>query len=101
MLVIKDKVMDIIQRHIVAERKKLSDKDIRTSPRIGDKVYFEVNDELHDGSVRMVHAKIVRQYPKKQGNCCEYLAFDCIDLDQKNIFYTVPYDQKFIKTDTG
>lgn len=101
MLVIEDKVMGIIQRHIVAERKKKSNKDTRTPPRIGDKVYFEVNDELHENKVRMVHAKIVRQYPKKKGKDKEYLAFDCVDLDQKNIFYTVPYDQKFIKTDTG
>ena len=77
------------------------DKDIHNPPRIGDKVYFEVADELHENNVRMVHAKILRQYPRKMGKRREYLAFDCVDLDQKNIVYTVPYDQKFIKTDTG
>jgi len=49
----------------------------------------------------MVHAKIIRQYPKKRGNAFEYLAFDCVDLDQKNIYYTVPYDEEFVKTDIG
>ena len=88
-------------RIIVAERKNKLNKDTRTPPRIGDKVYFEVDDELHDGSVRMVHAKVVRQYPKKKGKNKEYLAFDCIDLDQKNIYYTVPYDKEFVKTDPG
>ena len=75
--------------------------DTKRVPKIGDKVYFEVNDELHENKVRMVHAKILRAYPKKRGKCCEYLAFDCIDLDQDNIFYTVTYDQEFIKIDTG
>ena len=101
MLIIENEVMDIIQRHIKAERKNKLNKDTRTPPRIGDKVYFEVNDELHENKVRMVHAKIVRQYPKKKGKGNEYLAFDCVDLDHKDIYYTVPYDQEFIKTDIG
>ena len=88
-------------RTVIAERKNKLDMDTRTLPRIGDKVYFEVNDELHENKVRVVHAKIIRQYPKKRGNCCEYLAFDCVDLDHKDIYYTVPYDEEFIKTDTG
>ena len=96
MLIIKNEVMDIIQRHIKAERKNKLNKDIRTHPRIGDKVYFEVNDELHENKVRMVHAKIIRQYPKKRGNCCEYLAFDCVDLDDPDLHYTIPADEKFI-----
>ncbi len=75
--------------------------ETRTPPRIGDKVYFEVDDKLHENKVRMVHAKIIRQYPKKRGKCCEYLAFDCVDLDYKDIYYTVPYDKEFIETDTG
>ena len=90
-----------VQRIVIAKRKNKLNKDTGAPPRIGDKVYFEVNDELHENKVRMVHAKIIRQYPKKRGNCCEYLAFDCVDLDQKNIYYTVPYDEEFIKTDTG
>tara|TARA_R110002020_G_scaffold26817_3_gene86691 strand:+ start:231 stop:554 length:324 start_codon:yes stop_codon:yes gene_type:complete len=90
-----------VQRIVIAERKNNFDMDIRTPPRIGDKVYFEVNDELHENKVRVVHAKVIRQYPKKRGNCCEYLAFDCVDLDHKDIYYTVPYDEEFIKTDTG
>jgi len=75
--------------------------DTQRVPKIGDKVYFEVGDELHENKVRMVHAKIIRQYPMSKGKCCKYLAFDCVDLDYKDIVYTVPYEKEFIKTDTG
>ena len=50
-------------------------------PRIGDKISFELQDELFGGKLRVVKAQIIRQYPKQRGDCCEYLAFDCIDLD--------------------
>lgn len=69
--------------------------------RIGDKIYFEVEDELHEKKTRLVHAQIIRQYPKPLGKCCEYLALDCIDLDNADLVYTVPYDEKIIKADTG
>ena len=90
-----------VQRIVIAKRKNKLSKDTGAPPRIGDKVYFEVDDELHENKVRMVHAKVVRQYPKRKGEKDEYLAFDCIDLDQKNIYYTVPYDEEFVETDTG
>ena len=77
---------------------KVMDKSV--PPRNGDDVYFEVDDQLHEGGIRLVHAKIIRRYPKRRGNCCEYLAFDCIDLDRENIYYTVPYDEEIIRTNT-
>jgi hypothetical protein len=60
--------------------------------RIGDKISFELQDELFGGKLRMVKAQIIRQYPKTNG-----LAFDCIDLDDPDIHYTIPADEKFIQ----
>jgi len=88
-----------ISKTVLDERKKDMGKDITKPPRIGDKVYFEVEDELHDGEMRLVHAKILREYPKHRGNCCTYLAYDCVDLDVEDTFYTIPYDKEIIKTD--
>ena len=65
-------------------------------PRIGDKIEFKLQDELFGGGLRTVQAQIIRQYPKQRGSCCEYLAFDCIDLDEPGIHYTIPADEKFI-----
>ena len=67
--------------------------------RIGDKISFELQDELFGGKLRVVKAQIIRQYPKQRGDCCEYLAFDCIDLDDPNIHYTIPSDEKYISID--
>ncbi len=91
----------LMPRIPIAERKEKRNMETYTKPKIGDKIYFEIDDHLHEKGVRLVHAKILRLYPKKLGECCEYLAFDCADLDNKDLVYTVPYDQKFIKTDTG
>ena len=68
-------------------------------PRIGDKIEFELQDELFEKGLKTVKAQIIRQYPKKGGDCCEYLAFDCIDLDDPDIHYTIPSDEKFISID--
>ena len=65
-------------------------------PRIGDKISFELQDDLSKKGFRVVIAQIIRQYPKQRGSCCEYLAFDCIDLDEPGIHYTIPADEKFI-----
>jgi len=59
--------------------------------RIGDKISFELQDELFGGKLRMVKAQIIRQYPKSNG-----LAFDCVDLDDPDLHYTIPADEKFI-----
>ncbi len=59
--------------------------------RIGDKISFELQDELFEKGLRTVKAQIVRQYPKKNG-----LAFDCIDLTDPDIHYTIAADEKFI-----
>ena len=91
--------MENTPKTVVTEKNSKSNVTTQTPPRIGYKVYFEVNDELHENKMRLVHAKILRQYPRQLGKCCEYLAFDCIDLDNSSIVYTVPYDEKFIKTD--
>ena len=90
-----------ISKTALDERKKDMGKDISEPPRIGDKVYFEVEDELHEGKMRMVHAKILRAYPKHRGNCCTYLAYDCVDLDIEDTVYTIPYEKEFIKVDPG
>ena len=66
-------------------------------PRIGDKIQFELQDELFEKGLKTVKAQIIRQYPKQRGDCCEYLAFDCIDLDDPDIHYTIPADEKFIQ----
>jgi hypothetical protein len=60
--------------------------------RIGDKISFELQDELFGGKLRMVKAQIIRSYPRKLG-----LAFDCIDLDDPDVYYTIPADEKFIQ----
>ena len=65
--------------------------------RIGDKISFELQDELFGGKLRGVKAQIIRQYPKQRGDCCEYLAFDCIDLTDPDIHYTIPADEKYIQ----
>ena len=62
--------------------------------RIGDKISFELQDELFGGKLRMVKAQIIRQYPKSNG-----LAFDCVDLDDPDLHYTIPADEKFISID--
>ena len=59
--------------------------------RIGDKISFELQDELFKKGIKVVRAQIIRQYPKSNG-----LAFDCIDLDEPDIHYTIPADEKFI-----
>ena len=69
--------------------------------KIGDKIYFEVEDTLHEKKTRVVHAQIVRKYPKPLGKHATYLAVDCIDLDNADLVYTVPYDEKIIKADSG
>jgi hypothetical protein len=60
--------------------------------RIGDKISFELQDELFGGKLRIVKAQIIRQYPKING-----LAFDCIDLTDPDIHYTIPADEKYIQ----
>ena len=60
--------------------------------RIGDKISFELQDELFGGKLRIVKAQIIRQYPKTNG-----LAFDCIDLTDPDIHYTIPADEKYIQ----
>jgi hypothetical protein len=59
--------------------------------RIGDKISFELQDELFKKGIKVVRAQIIRQYPKTNG-----LAFDCIDLDDPDIHYTIAADEKFI-----
>lgn len=65
--------------------------------RIGDKISFELQDELFGGRLRIVKAQIIRQYRKIRGDCCEYLAFDCIDIEDPDIHYTIPADEKYIQ----
>ena len=60
--------------------------------RIGDKISFELQDELFGGTLRVVKAQIIRQYPKTNG-----LSFDCIDLTDPDIHYTIPADEKYIQ----
>ena len=60
--------------------------------RIGDKIKFELQDELFGGKLRTVKAQIIRQYPRTNG-----LAFDCIDLDDPDIHYTIAADEKYIQ----
>ena len=60
--------------------------------RIGDKISFELQDELFGGKLRTVKAQIIRQYPKING-----LAFDCIDIEDPDIHYTIPADEKYIQ----
>ena len=65
--------------------------------RIGDRIEFELEDLLHDSSIRRVSAQVVRKYPSQAYG----LAFDCIDLDFPDIGYTVPYEENFIKINSG
>ena len=65
--------------------------------RIGDKIQFELDDALFEKGIKTVKAQIIRSYPKRIGDCCEYLAFDCIDLDDSDIHYTIAADEKFIQ----
>ena len=60
--------------------------------RIGDKIQFELQDELFEKGLKTVQAQIIRQYPKSNG-----LAFDCIDLDHPDLHYAIPADEKFIQ----
>ena len=59
--------------------------------RIGDKISFELHDDLFKKGFRVVSAQIIRQYPRSNG-----LAFDCIDLNEPGIHYTIAADEKFI-----
>ena len=61
-------------------------------PRIGDKIQFELQDELFKKGLRTVKAQIIRQYHKING-----LAFDCIDLTDPDIHYTIAADEKYIQ----
>ncbi len=69
--------------------------------RIGDKIEFEVEDTLHEKGIRIVKAQVVRQYPKPLGRHASFLAIDCIDLDDPDLHYTIPYGEAFIKSDPG
>ena len=51
-------------RTVWDERMSERDMDISDPPKIGDKVYFEVDDTLHENNVRLVYAKIIRSYHK-------------------------------------
>jgi len=66
-------------------------------PRIGDKISFELQDELFEQGLKTVRAQIIRSYPKHRGNCCTYLAFDCVDLDDPNLHYTLAADEQFVQ----
>ena len=65
--------------------------------KIGDKIKFELQDELFDKNIKVVRAQIVRAYPQKKGDCCTYLAFDCVDLADPDIHYTIAADEHFIQ----
>jgi len=60
--------------------------------RIGDKIKFELDDQLFEKGIRTVQAQIIRSYPKMNG-----LAFDCIDLDDPDLHYTISADEHFIQ----
>ena len=60
--------------------------------RIGDKIKFELDDALFEKGIKTVKAQIIRQYPRTNG-----LAFDCIDLDDPDIHYTIAADEKYIQ----
>ena len=64
--------------------------------KVGDKISFELEDQLFDKGIRIVNAQIVRRYPKALGACCEYLAYDCVDLEHPDLCYTISADEKFI-----
>ncbi len=61
---------------------------------IGDKIKFELEDQLFDKNLRTVRARIIRAYPRNNA-----LAFDCVDLDNENLNYTINADEKFIRFD--
>ena len=65
--------------------------------RIGDKIKFELEDTLFEKGIKTVKAQIIRSYPRQRGDCCEYLAFDCIDLTDPDIHYTIAADEKYIQ----
>ncbi len=67
------------------------------NPRIGDKIQFELEDELFEKGTRVVRAQIIRKYPQPIGKHCTILAFDCIDLDDSSLNYTIPSDERFIQ----
>ena len=60
--------------------------------RIGDKIQFELEDTLFEKGIKTVKAQIIRSYPRKLG-----LAFDCIDLTDPDIHYTIAADEKYIQ----
>jgi len=66
-------------------------------PRIGDKISFELQDELFEQGLKTVRAQIIRSYPKHRGNHKTYLAFDCVDLDDPNLHYTLAADEQFVQ----
>ena len=66
-------------------------------PRIGDKISFELQDELFEQGLKTVRAQIIRSYPKHRGNRKTYLAFDCVDLDDPNLHYTLAADEQFVQ----
>ena len=65
--------------------------------RIGDKIKFELQDELFEHGLKTVSAQVIRSYPRQRGKCCTYLAFDCVDLDDPNLTYTIAADEHFIQ----
>ena len=65
-------------------------------PRIGDKIKFQLEDTLFEKGIKTVKAQIIRSYPRQRGKCCTFLAFDCVDLDDPDVYYTIPADEKFI-----
>ena len=68
--------------------------------RIGDKIFFEVEDTLHEKGIRVVNAQVIRSYPQPLGKHASALAIDCIDLDNPDLHYTIPYGEAFIKRDS-
>ena len=64
--------------------------------RIGDKIQFELEDELFEKGLKTVRAQIIRSYPKHRGKHKTYLAFDCVDLEDSSLTYTIPADESFI-----
>ena len=68
-------------------------------PRIGDKISFELQDELFERGLKTVRAQVIRQYPKPIGKHATILAFDCVDLDNPDFTYSIAADEKFISVD--
>jgi len=65
--------------------------------RIGDKIKFELQDELFEQGLKTVRAQIIRSYPKHRGKHKTYLAFDCVDLDEPSLTYTIAADEQFVQ----